>query len=115
MKAAPPPVRAPEPTPEDKQAALLNQWLEQEDEPDDEFLAKLLNYKLESWDHRTHLRIAWLYLIRHGRKDGMKKIFEGIANFIKFSGKAKTTAFHETLTYFCTNGSETYVASRLTS
>ena len=90
-------------TPEEKQAQLLNSWLEQEDEPDDVFLMKLTNYELDSWDHRTHLRIAWLYLTKYGRKEGMKHIFNGIKNFIMHSGKAKKTAFHETLTYFCTH------------
>eukprot|EP01114_Cavostelium_apophysatum_P022165 TRINITY_DN7928_c1_g1_i2.p1 TRINITY_DN7928_c1_g1~~TRINITY_DN7928_c1_g1_i2.p1 ORF type:complete len:515 (-),score=123.86 TRINITY_DN7928_c1_g1_i2:1030-2574(-) len=74
-------------------------WLEVEDEPDDEFLAKFENLTLEKWDHRTHLRIAWVLLSRYGRREGMKKIFEGIKNFIANSGRTRNT-FHETMTYF---------------
>jgi hypothetical protein len=32
------------------------------DEPDEEFLRKFQEFSLDSWDHRTHLRIAWVYL-----------------------------------------------------
>jgi len=88
---------------EEKQAQLLNTWLQVQDEPDEEFLDKLQTYALDSWDHRTHLRIAWINLTKFGRKDGMKRTFEGIKNFISFSGKAIKTAFHETLTYYCTH------------
>ena len=78
-------------------------------------MKKFLGYKLDSWDHRTHLRIAWVYLKKHGfdkknvvvfliffkgRKEGMKLIFDGIRNFILNSERAKKTTFHETMTYF---------------
>jgi hypothetical protein len=56
--------------------------------------------KLQSWDHRTHLRIAWLYLTREGRQKGMKLIFDSIKNFILNSGRTHKTKFHETMTYF---------------
>ena len=51
---------------------LLEQWLEVEDEPDDEFLEKFVTYKLNSWDHRTHLRIAWTYLSKYPRREALK-------------------------------------------
>jgi len=82
---------------------LLEKWLAVEDEPDDEFIEKLLKFDLETWDHRTHLRIAWIYLTKYGRKEGLKLIFEGIKNFIansKRTTRSKGTTFHETLTYF---------------
>lgn len=74
-------------------------WLEVVDEPDDEFLKKFDTFTLEKWDHRTHLRIAWVLLTRHGRRQGMKKIFDGIKKYIELSGKTRNT-FHETMTYF---------------
>lgn len=79
---------------------LLEKWLEIEDEGDEEFLEKLIQFKLESWDHRTHLRIAWLYLNKYGRREGMKLIFSGISNFIRNSERTRKTTFHETMTYF---------------
>eukprot|EP00475_Leptophrys_vorax_P045763 TRINITY_DN9627_c0_g1_i2.p1 TRINITY_DN9627_c0_g1~~TRINITY_DN9627_c0_g1_i2.p1 ORF type:complete len:573 (+),score=143.83 TRINITY_DN9627_c0_g1_i2:163-1719(+) len=86
-----------------EEKTLLEKWLEQEDEPDEEFLEKLTNYTLDSWDHRTHLRIAWIYLTKHGRREGMKLIFSGIKNFIANSSRTKKTTFHETMTYFWTH------------
>jgi small GTP-binding protein len=89
---------------------MLLEWLERVDEDDDLFLQKLADATLDSWDHRTHLRIAWLLLSRHGRREGMKQIFEGIKSFIERSprtrrgadgkGDGRGTTFHETMTYF---------------
>lgn len=81
----------------------LLDWLEQEDGDDDDFLQQLADYTLGNWDHRTHLRIAWLLLSRHGRREGMKLIFDGIRNFIansKRTLRSRGTTFHETMTYF---------------
>jgi hypothetical protein len=75
-------------------------WLEVEDEPDELFLEKLANCTLDSWDHRTHLRIAWTMLKKYGRREGMKKIFDAISHFIQNSPRASKTTFHETMTYF---------------
>lgn len=82
---------------------ILESWLEIEDGSDDVFIAALEDYTLDNWDHRTHLRIAWIFLTRHGRREGMKKIFSGIKNFIDNSERARKTTFHETMTYFWTH------------
>jgi hypothetical protein len=82
---------------------MLTEWLSRDDEDDDVFLGKLANFSLETWDHRTHLRIAWLLLDRHGRREGMQKIFAAIAAFIENSPRTKRargTTFHETMTFF---------------
>eukprot|EP01125_Pyxidicula_operculata_P002224 TRINITY_DN12133_c0_g1_i1.p1 TRINITY_DN12133_c0_g1~~TRINITY_DN12133_c0_g1_i1.p1 ORF type:complete len:545 (+),score=103.73 TRINITY_DN12133_c0_g1_i1:2-1636(+) len=79
---------------------ILESWIERKDLPDDEFMAAFERYDLDSWDHYTHLRIAWLYLKRYGRREGMKRIFKGIRDFIKYSVRARKTTFHETMTYF---------------
>lgn len=82
---------------------LLVEWLEREDNDDEEFLGQLADYTLDAWDHRTHLRIAWLLLGRHGRKDGLPKIFDSIRSFIansKRTQRSRGTTFHETMTYF---------------
>ena len=75
-------------------------WLEVEDEPDDEFEEKLVSYALSSWDHRTHLRLAWMHLKKYGRREGMRLIFERIANYIANSSHTNGRTFHETMTYF---------------
>ena len=41
-----------------------------------------------------------MLLRRHGRREGMRRIFASIQNFIKNSGRTNVRAFHETLTYF---------------
>jgi GTPase SAR1 family protein len=81
---------------------LLIDWLERQDGDDDTFLAKLLDYTLESWDHYTHLRIAWVYLSKYGRREGLEKIFAGIKAFIENSPRTvrasgRGTTFHETM------------------
>jgi len=81
----------------------LKEWLQREDGDDDIFLTQLADYTLDNWDHRTHLRIAWLLLKRHGRHEGMPKIFNGIRTFITNSNRtnrSRGTTFHETMTYF---------------
>lgn len=81
----------------------MMEWLQREDQPDDVFLTQLSDYTLDSWDHRTHLRIAWLLLRQHGRRDGLTKIFDSIRAFIENSPRthrSRGTTFHETMTYF---------------
>ncbi len=83
------------------------------DESDRTFLAELADYTLDNWDHYTHLRIAFVLLQKHGRREGMKLIFEGIKKFIENSPRTRRsgisnemrentrgTTFHETMTYF---------------
>jgi len=85
---------------------LLLEWLERPDLPSNEFLQQLEDATLDVWDHYTHLRIAWLLLTKHGRREGMEKIFSSIKSFIERSPRTKRsdtsrgTTFHETMTYF---------------
>lgn len=80
--------------------SLLTSWLTREDESDDVFISKIDDYTLPSWDHYTHLRLAYVLLQRHGRREGMKAIFDKIEKFIANSPRTKKTTFHQTLTYF---------------
>ena len=86
--------------------ALLLEWLERDDLAPDTFLAQVEDATLDIWDHYTHLRIAWLLLSRHGRREGMARIFTSIESFIgrsprtKRSDTSRGTTFHETMTYF---------------
>jgi hypothetical protein len=45
-------------------------------------MQKLEDYSLGTWDHRAHLRLAWLYLSRLGRREGMARIHASIKGFI---------------------------------
>ena len=68
---------------------LLLDWIERVDLTEDVFLTQLEDATLEEWDHYTHLRIAWINLTRHGRKEGMQKIFASIKSFIERSPRTK--------------------------
>ena len=79
----------------------FEEWLIRHDEEDEEFLSKLDSFKLDSWDHRTHLRIAFIHLMRFGRREGMKLIFRKIKAYIANSSHdVSRTTFHESMTYF---------------
>ncbi|XP_037038799.1 uncharacterized protein LOC119076212 [Bradysia coprophila] len=67
---------------------------------DDDFLNNFESCTLTNWSHKTHLRMAWLYLTRNERRVAVNKIFDGIKNFIQTSPIARKTTFHFTMTYF---------------
>lgn len=85
-----------------KSEKALHQVSEQpiQDLSDDDFLKEFESSTLVDWSHKTHLRMAWLYLTRNGRRVGVNKIFDGIKNFIQNSQTARKTTFHFTMTYF---------------
>jgi ADP-ribosylation factor protein 1 len=99
--------------PEEEEAArleaMLTEWLSREDDSDEIFLQQLEDATLGIWDHYTHLRIAWLFLTKYGRREGLTKIFDSIKSFIERSPRTKRsdvsrgTTFHETMTYFWTH------------
>jgi hypothetical protein len=69
----------------------------QEDEMNDvEFLVAFEAGTLESFRHRDHIRMCWLYLRRHGPEKGAPAVTEGIKRFAVVKGA--TGLFHETLT-----------------
>ncbi|GFR46884.1 hypothetical protein Agub_g8525 [Astrephomene gubernaculifera] len=98
---------------------VLERWLQVEDEPDEEFLRKLEKFSLDSWDHRTHLRIAWLYLTRLGRREGLRRIHASIRAFIQHSPLTRRrtgsgSTYHETMTYFWSHMVHFAIASQKT-
>eukprot|EP01034_Spumella_vulgaris_P027234 gene27235-33925_t len=100
---APPKILTPEEQEAKRMEDMLIEWLERMDDEDDVFLSKLRDCTLETWDHRTHLRIAWLILSTHDRKEGLPMIFDLIKHFIANSPRtqrSRGTTFHETMTYF---------------
>lgn len=52
-----------------------------QDESDDAFEEALVSLRLPRWDHRTHLRVAWLHLWRYGRR-GRALVDQRIRAFI---------------------------------
>lgn len=34
------------------------------------------------WDHYVHIRLAWAYLVRYGRSEGKRRIFESVQRYI---------------------------------
>ncbi|KAF7298732.1 ADP-ribosylation factor [Mycena indigotica] len=82
----------------------LEIWLERAEAdahtPSETFLKQFADIKLPSWDHYTHIRLAYPILSIHGRQKGKNIIFDGIENYVSKSPQAKTRAFHLTMTYF---------------
>ncbi|KAF8754331.1 SET (Su(var)3-9, Enhancer-of-zeste, Trithorax) domain [Rhizoctonia solani] len=87
---------------EDKLSEKLNSWVERasEDIAPDEFLASFEAINLPSWDHYTHIRIAYTILNTYGRQKGKKMIFDGIEKYIRTSAQTTGRTFHITMTYF---------------
>jgi hypothetical protein len=67
---------------------------------DDEFLAAFESGVLpnHAFRHREHLRMAWLYVRRHGAEAGTARICEGLQRFAVAHGVPQL--YHETLTRF---------------
>ncbi len=65
---------------------------------DAEFASAFENCELsnESFHHRDHLRLAWIYLNRYGEKEAATRIAVSIRNFAAHFGKSDK--YHETLT-----------------
>ncbi|KAJ7062154.1 ADP-ribosylation factor [Mycena amicta] len=83
----------------------LNIWVERADAdadlPSEVFLQQFADAALPSWDHYTHVRLAYLVLSIHGRQKGKNMIFDGIERYIAHSAQTRgRRAFHFTMTYF---------------
>lgn len=65
---------------------------------DQAFLAAFENGTLHPFQHRDHIRIAWLYLRRDGWEKGYEHIGKGIRHFAATHGA--TRKYHETITRF---------------
>jgi hypothetical protein len=67
---------------------------------DKELITKLEEFNLPSWDHKTHLRVAFVLLKCYGRKEGMIKICDLLKNYISKASNTNGKTYHETLTVF---------------
>ncbi len=64
----------------------------------DEFLHAFETAELNEFPHRSHLRMAWIYLRRDGWETGFEHIQSGIQHFA--AAKGASTKYHETITRF---------------
>jgi len=73
-----------------------------EDYKDDEFFLKAFEsldpLLEEKWNHITFLRMIWLYLNRHQRREALNKIMNGYKSFCE--NRKKAGVFHITIVYF---------------
>jgi len=55
---------------------------------------------LESWKHKTHLRVAWILLERHGLDEATRRMRSGIRKLNDANGIVDRidSGYHETLT-----------------
>lgn len=66
----------------------------------DEFLTSFETCTLPraDWTHKAHVRMAWLYIKRHGFETALKKAREGIQRYNAHNGNL--TGYRETETQF---------------
>ncbi|KAH9484776.1 ADP-ribosylation factor 4 [Psilocybe cubensis] len=83
-------------------ATKVDSWLKraEADSPPDVFLEQFNTFALPEWDHYTHIRIAYVILTKHGRKEGKDLVFKGLEKYISVSPQTKKKSFHLTMTYF---------------
>ena len=66
---------------------------------DEEFIERFENCTLpgESFHHRDHVRVVWLYLRCYPALETLKRFSEGLKRFATANGKANL--YHETITW----------------
>jgi hypothetical protein len=71
---------------------------------DDEFIEQFeaRTFPFEQWDHRAHVKLAYLYLVRDGLEIAAVKLRDGIRayNAAHHVLDSATSGYHETLTQF---------------
>jgi hypothetical protein len=71
---------------------------------DDEFIEQFEAGTLpfDQWHHRAHVKLAYLYLVRHGSEISMIKLRDGIRayNAANRVSDSPTSGYHETQTQF---------------
>lgn len=84
-----------------------NNWIQRPVlDNDDNILEKLRCYELDIWDHYTHVRIAYIFLLRHGKEEGCRHVVNSLADFIANSPRTQMPnggdgrSFHHTMTRF---------------
>jgi hypothetical protein len=71
---------------------------------DDEFIQQFesCNFPFDQWHHRAHVKLAYLYLVRHGFEAAAVKLRNGIRAYNAAHGvpDLPTRGYHETMTQF---------------
>jgi hypothetical protein len=65
---------------------------------DNEFLTAFEQHTLAEFPHRSHIRMAWLYLRANDWETGQMRIRDGIQSFAGALGASRK--YHETITLF---------------
>jgi hypothetical protein len=98
-------------------SAELENWLARagKDDTVEALLQRFYAFDLPTWDHYTRIRLAYILLSKHGRRQGTSyhpttapiltsagkdEIFEGFKQYIEKSEKTQGETFHMALTYF---------------
>lgn len=82
-----------------KRAEVIS--LEEEFDDENTCLAQFQDANLPSWDHYTHVRLAYILIKRKGTDEGFRAVEEGIRNYIQ-ANQVQTNgkSFHPTMTRF---------------
>jgi hypothetical protein len=71
---------------------------------DDDFIQQFeaCSFPFDEWHHRAHVKLAYLYLIRHGFDTAATKLREGIRAYNAANNlpDEPTSGYHETITQF---------------
>lgn len=108
--------RSPDPAYVDHQKRILEstwqEWLHRPLEPlsDKELLEQLTTYELNLWDHYTHVRVAYAWLLFEGWESGRTRVCATLSDFIANSARTNPVSgnagggrsFHFTMTMFWT-------------
>jgi hypothetical protein len=63
---------------------------------DEDFLRRFEDTSHEGFDHRSHVRMCWLYVRRHGADGAIPRVVDGIRRYATAKGAADK--YHHTLT-----------------
>jgi GTPase SAR1 family protein len=67
---------------------------------DEEFVNQVESFHLQTWDHKSHLRLGYVILKRDSRRKAVGVIMKMIEDFIVNSNRTNGKTFHLTMTYF---------------
>lgn len=75
-------------------------WVEGDRYSDDDFLSAVDAGTVQPWDHRAHLRVAWLANLCGDPHAGMAIACDRIRRAVEAGAGRKNAQFHATMTYF---------------
>lgn len=75
-------------------------WVEDDQYSDDDFLSAVDEGTVQPWDHRAHLRVAWLANLCGDPHAGMAIACDRIRRAVEAGAGRQGAQFHATMTYF---------------